>query len=154
MAERAPGLTSITVVYSARTSTTMPTRRPTRGRLFNGPTRSLFSPTAHASGRQVHDRLLAQVRARQLSCQTALVKDQHAIAHAQDFLQITGDHQDGSARAGELVHERVDLALGAHVDATRRFVENKHTGLAGQPFAEDHLLLVAAAEQANGLIQA
>ena len=47
---------------------------------------------------------------------------------------------------GQLVDDRVDLVLGADIDAARRLVEDQHLGLGEQPFAQHHLLLVAARE--------
>ncbi len=45
---------------------------------------------------------------------------------------------------GEAAHQRVDLALGADVDAARGLVEDHHARLHRQPLGEHHLLLVAA----------
>ena len=56
----------------------------------------------------------------------------------------------GAAR-GEAVHQVVDLHLGADVDAARRLVEDEDPHAAGEPLAEDDLLLIAAAQQAHGL---
>src|SRR5207248_3008187 len=71
----------------------------------------------------------------------------------QDLFQVAGNHQNGRTLSGELVHEAVDLALGADVDATGRLVENEHAWLPSQPLAEDNLLLIAAAQEPDLLAQ-
>ena len=43
---------------------------------------------------------------------------------------------------------RVDLVLGADVDAARRLVEDQHLGVGEQPLGQHHLLLVAARQVA------
>jgi hypothetical protein len=53
------------------------------------------------------------------------VHDQDAVAHAENLFQIAGDHEDGHAFLGEAVHEGIDLALGADVDAARWFIEDE-----------------------------
>ena len=45
----------------------------------------------------------------------------------------------------------MDLRLRAHIDAARRLVEDDDVGLSLQPSREDGLLLVPAAESADGL---
>src|SRR5690606_23658431 len=47
------------------------------------------------------------------------------------------------------VDDRVDLVLGADVDAAGRLVEDEQVGLGVQPLAQDDLLLVAAGELAD-----
>ena len=39
--------------------------------------------------------------------------------------------------AAELVHQAIELGLGADVDAARRIVEQQHLGLRQQPAADD-----------------
>ena len=50
------------------------------------------------------------------------------------------------ALGGELVDERVDLRLGADVDAARGLVEDQHPAARRQPLRQHQLLLVAAGE--------
>ena len=52
---------------------------------------------------------------------------------------------------GQPVHQVVDLDFGADVDAARRLVEDEDARVAGEPLAEDDLLLVAAAQQPHRL---
>ena len=102
-----------------------------RGRARRRRCRAVFSCVGGASGGQVHDRFLGQVGSRELAGELALVHDQDAVAHAEDFFQVAGDHQDGDALLGELVHEGVDFALGADVDAARRLVEDEQRAASG-----------------------
>ena len=60
-------------------------------------------------------------------------------------------HQNGRARARQLVHHLEDLHLRAHVDAARRLVEQEHARVAEQPFGDDDFLLIAAAQPAGQL---
>ena len=55
---------------------------------------------------------------------------------------------------GQLVDDRVDLVLGADIDAARRLVEDQHLGVGEQPLRQHHLLLVAAGEVAGHLVDA
>src|SRR3954466_207617 len=84
----------------------------------------------------------------------ALGHHQHPVAHAEHLGQIAGDHEDGGTGRGEFVDELVDLDLGADVDPARGFVEDQHLGVGEQPFADDDLLLVAAGERPDVLVQA
>ena len=54
----------------------------------------------------------------------------------------------------EPAHQRVDLGLGADVDAAGRLVHDQDPRLGLQPLAEDDLLLVAAGELADHLLAA
>ena len=54
---------------------------------------------------------------------------------------------------GELAHQRVDLGLGADVDAARRLVHDQDARLGREPLAEHDLLLVAAGELADDLLR-
>ncbi len=99
----------------------------------------------------MHHGFLAQFLAAQLASQLPLVHDQNAIAHAEDFFQIAGNHQNGDAFGGEVVHQRVDFAARADIHAASRFVKDHDARLAGQPLGEDDLLLIAAGQQADDL---
>ena len=63
--------------------------------------------------------------------------------------QLARDQEDARARRRELVDERVDLRLGADVDAAGRLVEDQDAAARRQPLGEHDLLLVAA-RQAGG----
>ena len=53
---------------------------------------------------------------------------------------------------GELVDDRIDLVLGADVDAARRLVHDEDRRLGQQPLREDDLLLVAARQALGRLL--
>ena len=55
--------------------------------------------------------------------------------------------------AGELGHELVHRGLGADVDALGRLVEDDDAGLGGEPLGDHHLLLVAAGELGDVLVE-
>ena len=86
--------------------------------------------------------------------EAAGVHDEDAVAHAEDLRQLGGDHQDRHALLGEAAHQRVDLGLGADVDAAGRLVHDQDLRVGLQPLAEDDLLLVAAGELADHLLGA
>ena len=80
----------------------------------------------------------------------ALAHDQHAVAHRQHLGQVGRDHDDADPLGGELVDHCVDLRLGADVDAARRLIEDQHRRVGVEPFAQHHLLLVAAGKLGHG----
>ena len=68
---------------------------------------------------------------------------------ADQFARVGRIPDDADAFAGDLGDQRVDVALGADIDAARDVVEQQDGRLGQQPFLEQHLLLVAAAEIAR-----
>jgi hypothetical protein len=76
--------------------------------------------------------------------------DDDAVAHAEDFGEFGGDHDDGQALLGEVAHEAVDFGFCADVDALGGFVEDQDFGFGGEPTGECDFLLVAAGESADG----
>ena len=52
------------------------------------------------------------------------------------------------ALGGERIDDRVDLVLGADVDAAGRLVEDQHVRVGEHPLGQHHLLLVAARQLA------
>ena len=62
---------------------------------------------------------------------------------------IGRDEDDRRAQLGTLLHQAVDLALGADVDAARRLREHQHLGVAVEHPPEHDLLLVAARERSD-----
>ena len=75
-----------------------------------------------------------------------------AVAHAQHLGQVAGDHDDRAAGGGDGVDELVDLDAGADVDAAGRLVQQQHAGAREHPAPEDDLLLVAARQVADRLV--
>ena len=76
---------------------------------------------------------------------------QHAVAHAEDFFHFAGGEQDRNALGGEFFHQAVDFLLGPDIDASGGLVEEQHLGFEGEPFSDDHLLLVATREKLDHL---
>ena len=83
----------------------------------------------------------------------ALGNHQDAVGDTQDLGQFAGRQQHRHPVAGERLDDRVDLALGADVDAARRLVEQHDLDRLAQPACEDRLLLVAAREVHHQLVQ-
>ncbi len=54
----------------------------------------------------------------------------------------------------QLVHQPVDLDLGADIDPARRFVEDEDARLGQHPFRQHDLLLIAAREEHHLLASA
>ena len=75
--------------------------------------------------------------------------DHHSdpVGQRHDLFEVGGHDEHGGAAIALAPQDRVDFRLGAHVDADRRFVENEDARGACEPFADQHLLLVAAREQ-------
>ena len=71
-----------------------------------------------------------------------------------DFLELGGDHQYAEALIGKLADERLNLGLGADVDAARGLVEDQELRIGAEPSRQQHLLLIAAGELANLLLGA
>ena len=95
---------------------------------------------------ELHDPDLAGVLAFDDAGHAAFVHDEDAIAHAQNFRQLGGNHHDRHPLPGEFGDQPVDLRLGADIDAARRLVENENARLGHQPPRDQHLLLIAAGE--------
>ena len=89
---------------------------------------------------------------RQVGDRAAVAQDEHAIGALDDLLELRRDHQDAEALVGELADQRLDLGLGADVDAARRLVEDQELRIGAEPAGEQHLLLVAAAKLADLLL--
>ena len=72
-----------------------------------------------------------------------------AVADAEQLGQLGGDDQHRLPLVGEPVDDRVDLVLGADVDAAGRLVEDQHVRVGEDPLRQHDLLLVAAGELAG-----
>ena len=75
--------------------------------------------------------------------------DGDAVGQAQNLGQLRGDHDDGLALLRQILEQRVNLILRAHVDAARRLVEDQDVSVTFQPLGHDDLLLVTAREAAQ-----
>src|SRR5262249_29926697 len=71
---------------------------------------------------RVQDRLAPSFGARERGGELAARKHQDAISELEQLLDFAADPDQRAAGLRERAHERIDLVLGAHVDAARRFV--------------------------------
>ena len=62
---------------------------------------------------------------------------------SEQFGQVRRDQQHGGPLGRQFPDQIVDLALGPHVDAARRFVDQQNPAIGGQTAGENDLLLVA-----------
>ena len=69
------------------------------------------------------------------------------VAHVEDLRQLRRDQDDRTAILDDLLHQQVDLVLGAHVDALGWLVHDQDPGIHLQPPAQDRLLLVSARQR-------
>ncbi|MCY1244048.1 hypothetical protein D9M72_571000 [compost metagenome] len=76
-----------------------------------------------------------------------MVHDEDAVGDFQHFLEFRRDEEAGETVSRLLPDDVEDLPLGLDIDAAARLVEEHHRGLPVQPFADHHLLLVAARQR-------
>ena len=84
----------------------------------------------------------------------AVAQHQHPVGALDDLLQLGGDEQDAEPLRGQLVDQRLDLGLGADVDAAGGLVEQQHLRVQAEHPGQQHLLLVAAGQLADPLVRA
>ena len=77
---------------------------------------------------------------------TSAEEDDGPVAGESDLGQFGGEQEHRRARGGKLAHERIDLPLGADVDATGRIEAQQSIEAGRKPARDDDLLLVAAAQ--------
>ena len=104
------------------------------------------------ASQELHDHVLVDVAAGELADDDAVAQDDEPIRALHDLLEVGADEDDGQTLAGEVAHERLDLGLGADVDAARRVVEDEEPRGGGQHAGQEHLLLVAARELGELLV--
>src|SRR5262249_31118335 len=75
-----------------------------------------------------------------------------AVADSEQLRHLRRDDDDTLSVRGELSDDRVDLVLGANVDAARRLIKYQDFRRCEEPFAQHDLLLVAAGEVAGLLV--
>ena len=77
----------------------------------------------------------------------AFAHHEEPVAHPEGLLEVAGDEHDGAPLVRDVADEAVDLLLRPDVDAPGGFVEEEDVGVGGEPFGDDHLLLIAAGER-------
>ena len=82
------------------------------------------------------------------------MQHQNAIAQAKRLLYFRGSEQDGQPLLSKLIAELIDFPLSTNVYASSRIVQDQHFWLGGQPFGEDYLLLITAAQLNHPLVDA
>ena len=102
---------------------------------------ALASPS-HIAAPQ--DRLAVEAGPLEAAADLAVAHDQDAVAHADQLLDLRGDHQDAGAARRPAVDDLVDLVLAPTSMPRVGSSRMKTRGAAQQPFADDDLLLVAA----------
>ena len=106
----------------------------------------------HQEGRD--DVFLGHLVAGQLADDAAAREHQDAVADAGE-LQRVGGIDDAAGAVGHLGADRaVDVEAGAGIDALRRLVDQHDVGAIGEAAGQHRLLLVAAGEAADRLLQA
>ena len=95
-----------------------------------------------------------QRRRREFARDFTAGEDDDAIAQRGEFLVVARRDQNRRTGCGALPEQRVDAAARGDIDATRRLIEQPHAHVAVQPAADDHLLLIAAAEFGDRLCRA
>src|SRR6266545_4534796 len=84
----------------------------------------------------------------------ALDHDRDAVGDAHHLGQLRAHQNDGHALRDQLTDERVHRCLRSHVDPLGRLVEDDDLRLSREPLADDDLLLVAAGQLADPLLEA
>jgi hypothetical protein len=80
----------------------------------------------HAAGGVVHDFFLTGLTGFEDGHKVALMKDGHAVRHAENLGQFRTDHDDPNALRCKFVEQFVDREFGADVDAAGGLVEEQH----------------------------
>ena len=99
-----------------------------------------------------HDLLLCRVGCGKLANEGAVVHHADPVTDAEQFRHFRRDHHDAFTGRRQFVDDTIDLVFRTDVDAAGRLVENQDLGVRHQPFRQHDLLLVAAGELADFLI--
>src|SRR5205823_2319311 len=98
--------------------------------------------------------LLARLFTGEFATDAPLTHDENPVRHPKDLRKLARNHQDRYALPHQPAHQRVDFRLRAHVDATRRFVQDENARAGSEPLGDDNLLLIAAREALHFLLDA
>ena len=102
----------------------------------------------------MHDGLLGDLPGAEFGNFLAVAEDDDTMAVANHFFEVGGDEEDGHALGGQFRHQLFDLKFGADIDAAGGLVEQQQARMRSEPASEDDFLLIAAAEEAHGLLGA
>ena len=91
--------------------------------------------------------------AAELAVDPSLEHRNRAVGQLDDLFHVGGDHQHGHARVLELANDVVNVAASRRVNAAGRLIENDDLRIRGQRAGDDHLLLVAAGEAADLILE-
>src|SRR3984957_19619630 len=110
------------------------------------PERSMLRLTfIPASDGQMHDGGFRRATAECFADDAPVAEHQYAMADAREFLDFRRSEQHRGAGRRDLANEIVNLRLGADVHRRGRRIQHEDLGAAGEPAAENRLLLIAAA---------
>ncbi len=90
----------------------------------------------------------------ELPADGAVLEGEDPVTHADELGKLLRDHEDGLALILQVGEDPIDVSLDADVNAAGGAVKDVDLGLAGQPLADGHLLLVAAREVHDVLLGA
>ena len=118
--------------------------RPRRAALRRlAPSRGQPSPSSPKNAATSVSR--GQLAAVELAEQLVLAEHEHAVHQLDVLVELGRQHHDREPLARERAEQRVEVVLGADVDAARRVVEQQDLGPEREPAGDHDLLLVAAA---------
>src|SRR5690348_3377264 len=103
-------------------------------------------PDLGESGHETQQAVLRRLRLRHLAHDMTRSQHEDALREREHLRQLARDEEDRRALTRELANERVNLCLGADVDAACGLVEDENPRAGGEPSREHDLLLVAARE--------
>src|SRR6478735_1338883 len=87
-----------------------------------------------------------KLRTRQFSLDLSIFDDEHPVTEAGEFMSVARRHQERGALISCSAQQRMDLGLSPNVDALSWLVQEQYRRLESQPFRQDNLLLIPAAE--------
>src|SRR5215813_7790318 len=96
-----------------------------------------------ATGLQ-HQLMFINLRNGTRSAKLSAVHHHNAIANTDKFWKIAADDQDGFSAGDQLVDQFINLRLAPDIDATGRFVEQKHIDITIKQPRQRNLLLVTS----------
>ena len=99
--------------------------------------------------RRRDDVVLGDVLASQFPHHLAAIDDRDPVAHPDQLVIVGAIEQYRRAKIGKLADQHIQFLLGAHIDAARRVHQQQDAGVGRQPFAQHHLLLIAAGQRAD-----